>query len=178
MSSSDLKRKREESDDDALPSSYDPTSTRPAVAAIGAPTSQQHDVPTPAGKTSAGPAPVAEPEASPGITGVVAAGAKASGASKETTRTVLICGKEVPLCGGGKRKGKGKGKKRRGGPVEGMVLTAYKKELALACKANDMMSALDMYREMEVKGIKHDLEVKYLWLTDKPFTVLCLRAML
>lgn len=151
--SSDVKRKREEADErqqrrdatatepaggDALPSSSPsiPAETTPAL--ITAPS---------ASSSSATPAAVSDAPKAPAGAGA-GAGARSSGTP---ARTVMVCGKGVALQGGGKR---------RKLSVEAMVLTAYKKELALTCKVNDMVSALEMYREMKAKGIKQDLGVR------------------
>lgn len=85
--------------------------------------------------------------------GMAATGATA-GASEE--KAITICGKRVVLKGGG---GGGGRKRKRKQPLEAMVLMAYKARLAQTCKANDMISALEMYREMKTKGIKQDLGV-------------------
>lgn len=43
--------------------------------------------------------------------------------------------------------------------MDALVVLAYKGQLAMACKANSMVSALEIHREMKSKGIKQDLSV-------------------
>ena len=69
-------------------------------------------------------------------------------------QTILICGKETVLKSTG-------GRKRRKHPMETLVILAYKARLALECKANDMVAALEIYDEMREKGIKRDLSVSF-----------------
>lgn len=76
----------------------------------------------------------------------------ASSSTKGDPATIVICGKEVLLKGTG-------GRKKRKHPIETLIILAYKGRLAMACKANDMVAALDIYREMKSKGIKQDLSV-------------------
>lgn len=83
---------------------------------------------------------------------LVSAGA---GAVAEPLSTILICGEELPLKDTG-------GRKKRKHPLETLVLLAYKGRLAELCKANDMVSALEVYREMKSKSIKQDLAVSLL----------------
>lgn len=68
------------------------------------------------------------------------------------TKKILICGKEVTLKDTG-------GRKKRKQPMEALVILAYKGQLAMACKVNSMLSALEIYQEMKSKGIKQDLSV-------------------
>lgn len=65
----------------------------------------------------------------------------------------MVCGKEVMV----KHTG---GRKRRKHPIETLTILAYKGQLALACKANNMVSALEIYREMKTKGVQQDLPVR------------------
>lgn len=51
------------------------------------------------------------------------------------------------------------GRKKRKHPLETLIVFAYKGQLAMACKANNMVNALEIYREMKTKGIQRDLEV-------------------
>lgn len=80
----------------------------------------------------------------------------ASSSTKGDPATIVICGKEVMLKATG-------GRKKRKHPMETLIILAYKGRLALACKANDMVAALDIHREMKSKGIKQDLSVSRYW---------------
>ncbi|CAM9258489.1 unnamed protein product [Hapterophycus canaliculatus] len=72
--------------------------------------------------------------------------------------TIVICGKEITLRQtGGRRKGKH--------PMDALVILAYKGQLAMACKANSMVSALEIHREMKSKGIKQDLSTHLMVLS-------------
>lgn len=68
--------------------------------------------------------------------------------------TIMICGEEVVL------KGKAGGRRRKQ-PIETLKVLAYKGRLAMACKENNMMTALEVYREMQSKGIKQDPSVSH-----------------
>lgn len=84
----------------------------------------------------------------------VASRAATTAGRPETSMTIMICGEEVIL--------KGKvGGRRRKQPIETLKVLAYKGRLAMACKANNMMAALEVYREMQSKGIKQDPSVSY-----------------
>ncbi|CAM9907272.1 unnamed protein product, partial [Choristocarpus tenellus] len=61
-----------------------------------------------------------------------------------------VCGTSVTLKGMSKRK-------RRKHSPESLTAIAYKQQLTLLCKANDMVPALEVFDEMKAKGIKRDL---------------------
>ena len=65
---------------------------------------------------------------------------------------ITICGEEVTLKGTA-------GRRKRKQPIETLILLAYKGRLAMACKNNNMVAALDLYREMKSKEIKQDPSV-------------------
>lgn len=96
------------------------------------------------------------PAASTGVASVAADKTDKPVASSAAAdrQTILICGKEVVLQSTG-------GRKRRKHPMETLVILAYKSRLAIACKANDMMAALEIHREMKSKGVKQDLSVSF-----------------
>eukprot|EP00903_Cladosiphon_okamuranus_P008688 g8324.t1 len=71
---------------------------------------------------------------------------------------IMICGKEIIV----KHTG---GRKKRRHPIETLIVLAYKAQLALACKANNMVSALEIYREMKTKGIHQDLSTHLMVLS-------------
>lgn len=94
------------------------------------------------------------PAASTGVASVAADKTDKPAASAAADRqTILICGKEVALQST-------MGRKRRKHTLETLVILAYKSRLAIACKANDMMAALEIHREMKNKGVKQDLSVR------------------
>eukprot|EP00752_Nemacystus_decipiens_P005171 g4693.t1 len=71
---------------------------------------------------------------------------------------IMICGKEVTV----KHTG---GRKKRKPPIETLTILAYKGQLALACRANNMVSALEIYREMKAKDIQRDLSTHMMVLS-------------
>lgn len=77
---------------------------------------------------------------------------KSSGAGRSGPPTIVICGEEVRLKGT-------VGRRKRKHTLETLIILAYKGRLAMACKVNNMVRALEIYREMKSKGIKQDLSV-------------------
>ena len=183
---SELKRKREDdSCEDEEPGTADATRAAP-TAPPSAPTEAAPLTPD----TAAAPEPAraneppTAPETAPNVSGdsgtppkgVVAAEASAPAppaspapapapspsprAPKQKKRyepppaaKIMICGKEITV----KHTG---GRKKRKHPIETLTIQAYKGQLALACKANNMVSALEIYREMKTKGVQQDLSVR------------------
>lgn len=83
---------------------------------------------------------------------------------EDGSATIIIRGEEVVLKGTA-------GRKKRKHSVQTLIVLAYKGSLALACKANDMVAALDIYREMKSKGIKQDLSVSVLPLARMVYCI-------
>ncbi|CAB1119970.1 unnamed protein product [Ectocarpus sp. CCAP 1310/34] len=180
---SELKRKREEDDPEEEPGVTDavpvasprvapvpPTAVaavQPAAAAAAAP---RESTASEGGKSDeAGPA--TDTAVAPDGTGPPAISAEkaAAGATSEGTRRgkskppttagkITICGKEITLQHTG-------GRKKRKHPMETLILLAYKEELTLKCKANNMISALEIHQEMKSKGIKQDLSTHMMVLS-------------
>lgn len=179
---SELKRKREEDDPEeeepdvkdatpvALPraAQVSPTAVEVQPATAKAAAAPRESTASEGSKSeAAGPA---EDTAAPGGTGPPAtsaekdtAGVTSSGARRgkskppTTAGKITICGKEITLQHTG-------GRKKRKHPMETLILLAYKDELTIKCKANNMVSALEIHQEMKSKGIKQDLSVrKALW---------------
>lgn len=74
-------------------------------------------------------------------------------------KKILICGKEITLKESG-------GRRKRKPSLETLVFLAYHGQLVTACKANNMLSALEIYQEMKSKGIKQDLAVRRIGSTS------------
>lgn len=66
--------------------------------------------------------------------------------------TTMICGEEISLTDTAGRR-----KKKRS--REMLVFLAYQAQLAITCQDNNMMAALEIYREMKSKGIRQDVSV-------------------
>ncbi|CBJ26017.1 conserved unknown protein [Ectocarpus siliculosus] len=179
---SELKRKREEHDPeeepdvtDAIPAAspraapVPPTAVavQPATAAAAAPRESTASE----GSKSEAAGPTADTAVAPGGTDPPAISAEkdAAGATSSGTRRgkskppttagkITICGKEITLQHTG-------GRKKRKHPMETLILLAYKDELTLKCKANNMVSALEIHQEMKSKGIKQDLSTHMMVLS-------------
>lgn len=133
---SNLKRKREEGEESGLDDTTSPVKSPTNASTHGA------DEPSPS------KAPIGA------TNGTYKAETSPAGDSAETgdSLTILICGEEVVLKGTG-------GRKKRKCSRDTLILTAYKGRLARMCRADNMSSALEIYKEMQAKGIKQDLEV-------------------
>ncbi|CAM9590388.1 unnamed protein product [Ectocarpus fasciculatus] len=177
---SELKRKREE--DDPEVEEPDVTDATPAASLMAAPVSPTAVAVQPATATAAPPestasegskaaGPAADAAVAPGGAGPSAipaaedaAGATASGTRRGkskppiTAGKITICGKEITLQHTG-------GRKKRKHPLETLILLAYKDELTLKCKANNMVSALEIHQEMKSKGVKQDLSTHLMVLS-------------
>lgn len=176
---SELKRKREEDSCEAeelgktdatyaapaMPSSPPPEPAAPATAAAEPDTGERAAAPDTTPNVSGGPGTTAQGGESGAKTEAEAAAAAAAPSSsprapKQKKRhepppaaKIMICGKEITV----KHTG---GRKKRKHPIETLIVLAYKGQLALACKANNMVSALEIYREMKTKCIQQDLSVR------------------
>lgn len=167
---SELKRKRE-LDDEERTDAVDTVGEAPASSSSSAAASAAEvhaSCSSSPSSTSASPA--IEGGGGKEECGTNAANSKASSPKKaDGPEKILICGKEVAL----KQTG---GRKKRKHPMDTLIILAYKGRLAMACKANNMMAALEIYREMKSKGIKQDLSVSLAYLNGAlglPGSVLC-----
>lgn len=70
----------------------------------------------------------------------------------DSPQTINICGEEVLLKRGG-------GRKKRKLNRDTLIFMTYKARLAEMCRADNMLAALDIYKEMKSKRIFQDLEV-------------------
>ncbi|CAM9736570.1 unnamed protein product [Ectocarpus sp. 12 AP-2014] len=180
---SELKRKREEDDPEKEP---DVTDTIPAASPRAAPVpptavaavqpaaaaaAPQRESTASEGSKSDEAGPAADTAVAPGGTGPPAISAEkdAAGATSSGTRRgkskppttagkITICGKEITLQHTG-------GRKKRKHAMETLILLAYKDELTLKCKENNMVSALEIHKEMKSKGIKQDLSTHMMVLS-------------
>lgn len=174
---SELKRKREDvdegkPDDDEAAAGTGTTDVAPAQVVLH-PSSSSTSSPSSSSPQSTPPAPAPTPPApcstleegeiethvsgaadTPSVDAVKVDKRAAKKVAVAERQTILICGKEVVLKSTG-------GRKRRKHPMETLVILAYKARLALECKANDMVAALEIYDEMKQKGVKRDLSVSY-----------------
>lgn len=168
----ELKRKREDVDDgkpedgvagttDVAPSSSSPSSqSTPPVAPAPAPlvcsSEEEGEV------SSHGDSPAASTSGTSGAADKADKPAAKNAAADR--QTILICGKEVVLKNTG-------GRKRRKHPMETLVILAYKSRLAISCKANDMVAALEIHREMKSKGVKQDISVRFFFILQQKVPV-------
>lgn len=151
----DLKRKREDVDDgkpdeDEVAAG---TTTDVAPAQVVLPPSSSSSS-TSSCSPSAQSTPAPPPPAAPPEQCTSEEEGEIRPAPKSAPQTILICGKEAVLKTTG-------GRKRRKHPMETLVTMAYRARLAVTCKANDMVAALEIYREMKTKGVKQDLAVRF-----------------
>lgn len=158
-----LKRKREDDDERGV-ASLD-TAARPVADAAmeASDESPVAQAPLPNGSGEQAPLPASaggdstgggqEASAVTASTAAAAAGPESSSASGASGPVnIVICGEEVVLKGTA-------GRRKRKQPVDALIALAYKGRLARASKSNDMVSALEVYREMKAKGVKQDLSV-------------------
>lgn len=185
----ELKRKREEDAPEAEePGTVDATCAAPTSSPVAAPLSPPAESGAPATAAAAAAEPnaaverAAAPDATLNVSEVSGAAAEGGEAVKAAAAApspsprapkqkkrhepppaakIMICGKEITV----KHTG---GRKKRKHPIETLIILAYKGQLALACKANNMVSALEIYREMKTKGVTQDLSVRVVggWLSS------------
>lgn len=151
----DLKRKRK--DEEGL-EDHDSAAAATTHSDAGDSTSPSRDDPSAVKKSSDGDAVV-----TPKDNDTSGHPARAGGPS-----TITICGKEVVLKGTA-------GRKKRKYDRDALILMAYKGHLARMCKADNMVSALEIYREMKSKKIVPDLEVSTLSSVGSRSPLICFR---